>query len=299
MKWGEAEIWLQQQLSAIENNGEAAAIANLVMERITGGDRAKRKSNKHEKLTVQQLHHLTEVNQRLQKREPVQYILQEAWFYGLRFFVNNSVLIPRPETEELVDWIIKDVKAAGIPVFEKAATDADLTRTLKILDVCSGSGCIALSLKKHLPLAEVWGCDISDAALNVSRRNASELDVRVDFQGTDILDPEQQKGLPSVDIIVCNPPYIPVSGSPDLEANIVDHEPHEAIFVPDEDPFMFYRAIAAFGKDRLHSAGSIYCEMHDGKGRELKSLFEEQGYKNVEVRNDMQGKERMIRAYKA
>lgn len=299
MNWGEAEIWLQQQLSPSDGEGEATAIANLVMEHITGANRMQRLANKEEKLDVQQLHRLTEISQRLNTHEPVQYILQQAWFYGLPFFVDKSVLIPRPETEELVEWIIGDVKAAGIPVFEKTSTDADRTRTLKILDAGCGSGCIALALKKNMPLAEVWGCDISEEALNVSRRNGSDLNIRVDFQGVDFLDAASQKGLPSVDIVVSNPPYIALSGSADMKKNVVDHEPHQALFVPDEDPLVFYRALANFGKQRLYEGGSIYCEIHEDQGSAVKELFEKEGYQSVEVRKDMQGKDRMARIRKS
>jgi release factor glutamine methyltransferase len=298
MKWGEAEIWLQQQLLPDVGAGEAAAMADLVMENITSANRDLRATNKEETLNVKQLHKLTEIEQRLKKHEPVQYILQQSWFYKLPFFVDKSVLIPRPETEELVDWIIKDVKAAGIPVFEKTSTDADRTRTLKILDAGSGSGCIALALKKNMPLAEVWGCDISEEALNVSRRNGSDLNIRVDFQGVDFLDPATQKGLPSVDILVSNPPYIPLSGALAMNKNVVEHEPHQALFVPDEDPLIFYRALANFGKHRLHEGGSIYCEIHEDLGNAVKDLFQQEGYGYVEVRKDMQGKDRMVKASK-
>ncbi len=295
MKWGDAEKWLQEQLSIRFGSGEAVAMADLVMEHITGENKTGRSAKTDDVLNVQQLHHLTEVNQRLSQHEPVQYILKEAWFYGLKLFVDGSVLIPRTETEELVEWILKDVKSAGISVFEKTYTEADRTRTLKILDAGCGSGCIALALKNNMPLAEVWGCDISEKALNVSRRNGSELNIRVDFQGVNFLDTDAQKGLPTVDILVSNPPYIPRSGSLDMKKNVVDHEPHLALFIPDNDPLLFYRALAGFGHHRLHPGGSIYCEIHEDQGAGVCKLFESEGYKNVELRKDMQGRDRMVR----
>ena len=186
--------------------------------------------------------------------------------YGMELYVDKSVLIPRPETEELVDWIVKDIKASGKDVFQKAATDADVTKQLKILDVGTGSGCIALALKKTMPKAEVWGCDVSDEALNVARRNGSDLDVRVDFQGIDFLDEAQRKLLPTVDIIVSNPPYIPATEKEHMNANVTTHEPHTALFVPDNDPLVFYKAIIEFSKKRLYDNGSVYLEIHENWG---------------------------------
>ncbi len=154
--------------------------------------------NKEQKITSKQYDVLTTHVQRLQQYEPIQYIMNKTWFYGMELYVDKAVLVPRPETEELVDWLVKDIKIAGKDVFEKEVTDADLTTGLKILDIGTGSGCIALALKKSLPKAEVWGCDISDEALNVARRNGSALDVRVDFQGIDFLDEAQQKSLPTI-----------------------------------------------------------------------------------------------------
>jgi release factor glutamine methyltransferase len=213
----------------------------------------------------------------------------------LKLFVDRNVLIPRPETEELVDWVISDVKQKGLDVFNKNATAADKTSLLKILDVGTGSGCIALALKSAMPLAEVWGCDSSDEALNVARRNGSALNIRVDFQGVDFLDPAQQRLLPSVDVIVSNPPYIPLRDKHTIQPNVMDYEPHQALFVPDEDALVFYRALADFAMNRLHAGGNIYMEIHETLGNDVAELFKEQGYTNVELRKDMQGKDRMVK----
>jgi release factor glutamine methyltransferase len=223
--------------------------------------------------------------------------MNKAWFYDLELYVDNDVLIPRPETEELVDWIIKDVKAKGINVFDKKPTDADVTDELKILDVATGSGCIALALKNTMPKAEVWGCDISDRALNVARRNGSELDIRVDFQSVDFLDRDQQKHLPSVDIVVSNPPYVPAKDKNDMRPNVLQYEPHIALFVDDNDPLLFYKALVDFGKHRLHQGGAFYMEVHENLAHQVKDLFESEGYQ-IEIRKDMQGKERMVKAIK-
>ncbi len=221
--------------------------------------------------------------------------MNKAWFYGMELFVDNAVLIPRPETEELVEWIVNDIKASGKDVFERRPTEADETTKLKILDVGSGSGCIALALKKAMPKAEVWGCDVSEKALNVARRNGSALDIRVDFQGVNFLDAAQQKSLPTVDVVVSNPPYIPFKDKEEMNPNVVAHEPHTALFVPDNDALVFYKALAQFGKHRLYKNGSIYMEIHEDLGKNVVDLFHQEGYSHIELRKDMQGKERMVR----
>ncbi|MBD0369157.1 MAG: peptide chain release factor N(5)-glutamine methyltransferase, partial [Flavisolibacter sp.] len=290
----EAEQWLRQQLLSIYEQSEAAIIADWVMEHLTGCTRSQR-AVLEESLTIHQLHHLTEIFQRLQQHEPIQYILNEAHFYGMKLFVNNSVLIPRPETEELIEWIIEEARAAGKDVFHRGVTEADETKKLKILDVGTGSGCIALALKKAMPKAEVWGCDVSEEALNVARRNGSALNIRVDFQGMNFLNVAERKLLPTVDTVVSNPPYVPQKDKATMQPNVVQHEPHVALFVPDDDALVFYKALAQFGKERLYENGNIYCEIHEDLGKEVIDLFKREGYKNAELRKDRQGKDRMVR----
>ncbi len=295
MKIGEAENWLRKELASIYDEAEADNISSLVLEHITNLSRSERSLKRDETLVVQQLHHLTEVHHRLLHHQPVQYAIGEAHFYGMKLFVDPGVLIPRPETEELADWVIKDVKSSGKDVFVRDIAEADETNKLKILDVGTGSGCIALALKKEMPKAEVWGCDISDDALNVARRNGSELDIRVDFVGLDFLDEAQCRQLPTVDIIVSNPPYIPLRDKETMHLNVLKHEPHTALFVPDEEPLVFYKALAWFAKNRLYENGSIYVEIHEDLGQEIITLFEAEDYL-VELRKDMQGKDRMVKA---
>jgi release factor glutamine methyltransferase len=299
MKTGEAEHWLWEQLKSIYDEDEAAKIASMVLEHITGLPRVERLKKKDETLVVSQSHLLTEYYHRLINHEPVQYVLNESWFYGMKLFVDKNVLIPRPETEELVDWIVKDVRKAAINVFERKSAEADETTLLKIMDVGTGSGCIALALKKAMPKSEVWGCDASEGALNVARRNGSELNIRVDFTGLNFLDEAQRKQLPSVDIIVSNPPYILLKQKKTLAINVVEHEPHSALFVPDDDPLIFYKAIADFGKHRLHAGGYIYMEINEDLGLFTTQLFKKEGYINIELKQDMQGKDRMVKAQKA
>jgi release factor glutamine methyltransferase len=294
MKIREAEKHIATRLATTYPENEAANIAKLLLEHLTGLSRNEIASRKEEAPIALVASTMESYISRLQAHEPIQYIMNKAWFYGLELFIDSSVLIPRPETEELTDWVVKDVKQSGLDVFSRNPLRADETSRLKILDVCTGSGCIALALKKAIPLAEVWGCDISEAALNIARRNGSELDIRVDFQGMNFLDPAQQKLLPSVDIVVCNPPYVPLKDRQSMQANVLQFEPHVALFVPDEDPLVFYKALAYYGSHRLHDKGCIYMEIHESLAAGVMSIFTNDY--EVELRKDMQGKERMVKA---
>ncbi len=299
MKIGEAERWLTNELTPFYAIDEASAISSLVLASITHSTRSERALKKEEVLVVKDLHRLTEVHHRLMQHEPVQYILGETHFHGLKLYLDKNVLIPRPETEELVEWIVADVKRNGLPVFDKKSNEADETSKLKILDVGTGSGCIALALKNQMPKAEVWGCDVSDEALNIARRNGSELNIRVDFQGVDFLDFAQQRTLPTVDIVVSNPPYIPGRDKNSMQLHVLNFEPHKALFVPNEDELIFYKALANFGKERLYDNGCIYAEVHENFCQSVVALFENEAYRNVEIKKDMQGKERMVKAVKS
>lgn len=296
MKLYEAEQFMKEELKTIYDEQEASNITNLALEEILKQPKTERVSNKEKKLSQLQSHQLRQYLQRLKDHEPIQYIINKCWFYGMELYVDKNVLIPRPETEELVDWIVKDVKASGRDVFVREPMQADKTTELKILDVGTGSGCMALALKKTMPKAEVWGCDISEEALNVARRNGSDLDIRVDFQGMNFLDKSQQKILPTVDIVVSNPPYVPMHDKNQMNANVVNHEPHTALFVPDDDALIFYKVLAEFGKKRLYENGSIYMEVHENLATDVVHLFKENGYTRVELKKDMQGKDRMVKA---
>ena len=287
----------RQVRTALKNNydeTEAASITALLLEHLTGYAPAARMAPQAV-LTPDQRRLLEAAIARLQQNEPIQYLMNKAWFYGLELYVDRGVLIPRPETEELVDWIVKDVRAEGKPVFERKPLHADRTTELKILDVGTGSGCIALALKKAMPLAEVWGCDLSEEALNVARRNGSALDIRVDFQPVDFLNPRQQKQLPAIDILVSNPPYIPHKDKAAMAPNVVQYEPPAALFVPDDDPLVFYKALAVFGRRHLHAHGRLYVEIQEEQGAAVVRLLEEEGYKSLVLKKDMQGKDRMVK----
>lgn len=296
MKLFDAETYLKEQLRELYDEQEAANIASLALEDITRLSRTERISRKGEELSVRQSGQLGAYLKRLLSNEPLQYVMNKCWFYGMELYVDRNVLIPRPETEELVDWIVKDVKQSGKNVFVREATQADATTQLKILDVGTGSGCIALALKKSMPKAEVWGCDISEEALNVARRNGSALDIRVDFQGLDFLDTSQQKLLPTVDIIVSNPPYVPAKDKEQMHPNVLNYEPHTALFVADDNALVFYEALAQFAKKRLYENGTIYMEIHEELANEVSHLFNRHDYRNIQIRKDMQGRDRMVKA---
>ncbi len=239
-----------------------------------------------------------EIVKELKTGKPVQYILGFTEFYGLYMHVSPDVLIPRPETEELVKWIIDD-HACKSPV---------------ILDVGTGSGCIAIALKKNLLSSAVYACDISASALKIAQENASVNGVDIvffqqDISNTDIVkfakEPGGDRALtqlapeanPEYDIIVSNPPYIPLREKPLININISGFEPGNALFVPDDDPLMFYRHIAYFGLNHLKKNGQIYFEIHEKSGSELKKLLEKSGYRNVTLQRDLNGKDRMMKCF--
>ena len=267
---------------------EAKNIAELLLEHITNLSRTKQIAKKNEALSVPQTEFLDQLIERLQRHEPVQYITNEAWFAGMKFYVDKNVLIPRPETEELVDWVIKEFSVQNLPAGKRG-------KEFRILDVGTGSGCMAVTLKNKLPTAEVWACDISMEALNIARINADSLNTTVDFVPLDFLDKEQRKQLPHIDIIVSNPPYVPQKDKNEMRKNVTDHEPAIALFVPDEDPLIFYSAIADFGREKLNNKGSIYVEIHENLGEPVKNLFQVKGYNSIGIKKDLQGKERMIK----
>jgi len=271
------------EINDIYENSESINIAQLVLEHVTNLPRIDW-IKKQQLLNHTQQKELAGILERLKQHEPVQYILSGAWFAGMKFFVDKNVLIPRPETEEIVDWIVRDCK--------------EEIKHLKILDVGTGSGCIAITLKKKLPDLEMWACDVSDAALTVARLNADRFDTAIDFVGLDFLNQEERKQLPLFDLIVSNPPYVPQRDKDPMKRNVIDYEPHLALFVSNEDPLIFYSAIAEFGKDHLYQGGRIYLEIHEEIGEEVKKIFYEHEYKSVDVKKDMQGKDRMVKVQK-
>jgi release factor glutamine methyltransferase len=208
--------------------------------------------------------------------EPIQYILGETEFYGLKLNVNPAVLIPRPETEELVDWILK----------------INSIRNAKILDIGTGSGCIALALKNHLKEGEISGVDISENALKVARENALQNHLNVNFFQSDILKWKESEW-DKFDIVVSNPPYVRMSEKAKMNDNVLHYEPDSALFVSDQDPLVFYRAIAAFASQYLNKNGFLFFEINEYLGEEMKVLMEGFGFESIEIRKDINSKNRM------
>lgn len=273
---------LTETLYSLYDKREAENIADMVIEKLTGLRRMERALQKESKLTPHQEKALAQYSSALLQHKPVQYVLEEAWFYGLPFFVNEHVLIPRPETEELVEWIISNNKDA-------------IQASPAILDIGTGSGCIPVALKKHWPDANIAAIDISKEALNIAKKNADSHNAVVDLLLVDMLNEDEMGTLPAFDIIVSNPPYIPVRDMSDMRNNVLHYEPHTALFVPDEDPLLFYKAISKFAISHLNVNGRLYFEIHENLGEAVKAMLKKDGFSNVVIKRDMQGKERMVR----
>jgi release factor glutamine methyltransferase len=269
------KLQLAEKLDAVELN----SLLSLLMEHVTGWNQVQQVLHKNDSLTESQLNQLNNAAKELAEDKPIQYILGKAWFMGKEYFVNENVLIPRPETEELVDWISEYAHIINKP--------------LQLLDIGTGSGCIAISLKLELPNCSITGLDVSSSALEVAKTNANHLNASIEWEEQDIL---MSASLPaSYDIIVSNPPYIPFNEKANMQVQVKNFEPAIALFVTNEDPLIFYRIIARLGKQYLNSNGQLFFEMHYDQGKAIVALFDEMGY-HAELRQDMFGKDRMIRA---
>ncbi len=253
---------------------EAVSLARIIFEDVFGITNFQRKDNFD---TTKQAR-LAEIQAALAKGEPIQYILGQADFYGLKFKVNNSVLIPRPETEELVQWILDSLH------FEK---------TYKVLDIGTGSGCIPITLKKANHSLGVYACDVSSAAIEIARTNAANNNSEVYFFESDILDESKWPDL-NPDIIVSNPPYIPRSEMDKMGESVRKFEPDLALYVDDEDPLLFYRKIAAFAKKNLNPEGELFFEVNEYNAKEIINLLATAGFSKIRLKKDMQGKDRMV-----
>ena len=264
-------------LKKVYDEHEAQNIADWVFENVTGLKRWERRNNRNE-ISKNHLDKLNEYLKELLKHTPVQYVLNEAWFYKRKFFVDENVLIPRPETEELVEWIIEDIRD---------------NENFEIMDIGTGSGCISISLKKELQNINVTAIDVSEKALLVAKKNAKELNADIDFKLIDFLDADQLSSLLKYDIIVSNPPYIPIAEKQILAKNVTDFEPGIALFVDNNNPYIFYEKIAEFAKSHLKEKGKIYVEVHEKYAKNVKNIFENAGFIS-KIKRDMYGKERMV-----
>jgi len=294
----EAQQKLLFQLYHIYDNHEALAITNLVLENLVGWKRIDRIINKNVLLSKPQLDLFSRYANELSTHKPVQYVLHEAWFRNLKFYVDESVLIPRPETEELVDWIVTENKReSSSPRNQKPfSLEKPQNSPLTLLDIGSGSGCIPIALKKELENATVFSCDISEKALAIAKRNALSNNTEVDFLQLDFLNKTQRDNLSPCQIIVSNPPYIPANERSSMAVHVVNFEPDAALFVNDDNPLIFYEAIADFALDKLLTGGMVYTEIHEDFSSNVKELFLRKGFSSITVKKDIHGKNRMLKA---
>lgn len=273
MNFREARAYLSHNILDKYALSEAKHIARIIFEDIFG--------TQDEESEFERIEELEDIIQRLNKNEPVQYISGRTMFYGHWFKVNKHVLIPRPETEELVRWILEDARSAG--------------RQMDVLDIGSGSGCIGVTLKKELPSLRVFSVEYSLDALNVGRINSRRLRAPVEFYRLNFLDKDMWAHLGKFDIIVSNPPYISQKDSAVMADNVLLYEPEMALFPPGDDPLLFYRRIQEFSEDHLKDGGIIYVELNEFYVDDIKEIFSGSGQQKVEIQRDMQGRQRMMK----
>jgi len=272
-----------KSLSSVYERGEAEVIARMMFEERAGLRSADIFLRGDESMNEVKANDLAWKLLRLMKGEPTQYVLGFCYFYGMKLRVNKHVLIPRPETEELVEWIINENKSG---------------KGLKILDIGTGSGCIAIALKKNLPQAEVSALDISEDAMKLAKENAELSGASVNFIHGDILDSQLRIAGSRFNIIVSNPPYIIESEKSSLHKNVLDYEPHEALFVSDESPLTFYAAIINFADLHLSEGGVVYFEVNPLFADAIASLLRDKKFSGIQVKQDLSGIKRMVKGNK-
>jgi len=269
---------LIKELNGFYPKNEIRQFSKLMLEHILNVSTTQLLMMNFEMLNEQQLNHLEQMTTKLKQHIPIQYIIGETVFYDLCFKVNPSVLIPRPETEELVDWIIKEQKG----------------KLTKLLDIGTGSGCIALSLKANMPVIEITAWDISIDAIATAKTNAEKLNLDIIFKQVDVLN--FRVGTEKFDCIVSNPPYVRELEKEMMESNVVEHEPHTALFVSNNDPLLFYRTIAQIGQQMLQPKGFLYFEINEFLAEDMTEMLSHLGYSNIECRKDINGRNRMMKA---
>lgn len=270
----------QKLIAASYAETEASALARWILEEEFGFSTLELYAGKDTDFPMEKRNRLNDILVRLARFEPIQYIIGKTEFCGLTLKVSSDVLIPRPETAELVDWIVFDCPQSG----------------LRVLDIGTGSGCIAITLAERMVEAEVSAWDISEKALAVARENALHNNVRIAFSCMDVFN--EPTDISVFDIIVSNPPYITESERAEMERNVLDYEPETALFVPDTDPLRFYRRIAHIGNQMLKPGGKLFFEINRAYGSETAAMLKYGGYSQVEVRSDSYGNARMIKAIK-
>lgn len=267
------------KLSPLYDREEANQFFVIALQNLKGWSRTDIALNPDAELTESELEKWNTVLADLEQQKPIQYIFGKAYFYGLEFTVTENTLIPRPETEELVEWIIQENEDKG---------------KIKILDIGTGSGCIAIALANNLKNAEVHAIDVSAGAIKVAKQNAIDNGVSVTFIEKDILETSSLDE--EYDVIVSNPPYVRNLEKQEIKKNVLDYEPHTALFVEDNNPLLFYNKIAALAKESLKPNGKLYFEINQYLGNETVTMLKEQGYKNIILKKDLSGNDRMIKA---
>jgi len=272
-----------KELSEIYQPQESAVFLDLIFEAYFGLSRVERVLNPEKRVTESEMLKIHFAIGELKKQRPIQYILEKAEFYGLSFYVDENVLIPRPETEELVEWVL-----------EICGQEANVN----VLDIGTGSGCVAMSIKKNSLSGKVWAMDVSPLALEVAKKNAVSNDVEIHFLQQDILESVGSENLPQFDAIVSNPPYVRNSEKLLMRKNVLDYEPTLALFVEDNDPLKFYRAIAGFSADHLKQGGSLFLEINEALADETAAFLQSMEFSDIIVKKDIYDKNRMIKAVK-
>jgi release factor glutamine methyltransferase len=272
--------FMRQELSIHYSITEIEGLINYSFKQILGFGRIEMIMQAEKPLSEDQMTKFSEVLHALKRHVPVQYIFGRTTFYGLEFLLTDDVLIPRPETEELVHWILNDSK--GKP-------------GLKVMDIGTGSGCIAVTLKTHLDNASVTAMDISEEALTVAGQNAIRNRADVDYHQFDILS-GKPFGFAKYDVIVSNPPYVTHAQSARMKPNVLNYEPHLALFVEDENPLIFYKAILSFCEKHLHKGGAIYLEINEDFGQATVDLLQAFNFTGIQLKKDLNGKFRMVKA---
>jgi len=274
--------FIKQQFAPLYPAQEAQALSHLLLTELLGIAPAALYISAEKKVDDSAARQVKNVVEQLQQMRPIQQILGKAAFYGMTFAVNEHTLIPRPETEELVDWIACDLRPAACG--------------LRLLDMGTGSGCIAVSLAKNIPHSSVTAWDISEKALEVARKNAAENSANITFEQVDILSAQLPAPSPQLNLIVSNPPYVCESEKAQMSDNVLRYEPHAALFVADSNPLLFYTAIADFAKRALAPNGFLYVEINATLGSRVVKMLQEKGFFDVTLRKDINGKDRMVRA---
>ncbi|PKP24998.1 MAG: peptide chain release factor N(5)-glutamine methyltransferase [Bacteroidetes bacterium HGW-Bacteroidetes-2] len=284
--------FLKEQLKFLYHKEEIDSFFLTLSQHYLKWNRAEAVLNQEKELPLKVEYHLQTALRKLKNQIPIQYIVGETEFYSLTFQVNPSVLIPRPETEELVDWILESQKEVSLNIQSSSKTHISNQQQIAILDIGTGSGCIAIALAKNLPNAMVSAFDVSKEALVTARKNAQNNEVKITFLEMDIL---KSTDLGSKwDIIVSNPPYIKEEEKSKMFSNVLDNEPHLALFVPDVDALLFYKKITILAKKHLKVGGMLYFEINEAHGINVLSLLENEGFTNLELRKDFYGKDRMV-----